>query len=140
MISATAVAVKKLALPAAAESPAAEKQHGSGQAEEVERGGDTQRAQEMRVAEFRAEIEILGRLRHPNVVLFLGAVTRPPELCLVTEFIERGSLFELLHDKVREWRSIVYPHTRYTRIPSGHSGHSGLPWWITECIHSESCV
>jgi hypothetical protein len=31
----------------------------------------------------------MRRLRHPNVVLFMGAVTRPPNLSIVTEFLPR---------------------------------------------------
>jgi hypothetical protein len=27
----------------------------------------------------------------------LGAVTQPPHLCIVTQFVPRGSLFKLLH-------------------------------------------
>ena len=34
----------------------------------------------------------MARLRHPNVVLFLGAVTQPDRLAIVTEFMPRGSL------------------------------------------------
>ncbi|CAK9139827.1 unnamed protein product, partial [Ilex paraguariensis] len=47
--------------------------------------------------EFRSEVRIMKRLRHPNVVLFMGAVTRPPNLSIVTEFLPRGSLYRLLH-------------------------------------------
>ncbi|XP_068647472.1 probable serine/threonine-protein kinase SIS8 isoform X2 [Aristolochia californica] len=47
--------------------------------------------------QFRCEIKIMLRLRHPNVVLFMGAVTRPPNLSILTEFLPRGSLFRLLH-------------------------------------------
>lgn len=49
------------------------------------------------LAEFRREVRIMRRLRHPNVVLFMGAVTRPPNLSIVTEFLPRGSLFRILH-------------------------------------------
>ncbi|KAI3966406.1 hypothetical protein MKX01_008015 [Papaver californicum] len=45
---------------------------------------------------FRQEVLLMKRLRHPNVVLFMGAVTAPPHLCIVTEFLPRGSLFQLL--------------------------------------------
>jgi len=31
----------------------------------------------------------MRRLRHPNVVLFMGAVTVPPNLSIVTEFCPR---------------------------------------------------
>ncbi|GAB4845297.1 hypothetical protein Ancab_038706 [Ancistrocladus abbreviatus] len=39
--------------------------------------------------EFRSEVRLMKRLRHPNVVLFMGAVTRPPNLSIVTEFLPR---------------------------------------------------
>uniref|UniRef100_A0A803NG18 non-specific serine/threonine protein kinase n=1 Tax=Cannabis sativa TaxID=3483 RepID=A0A803NG18_CANSA len=47
--------------------------------------------------QFRSEVEIMLRLRHPNVVLFMGAVTRSPHFSILTEFLPRGSLFKLLH-------------------------------------------
>lgn len=49
------------------------------------------------LVQFKCEVEIMLRLRHPNVVLFMGAVTRPPNLSILTEFIPRGSLYRLLH-------------------------------------------
>ncbi|KAK9008674.1 hypothetical protein V6N11_075559 [Hibiscus sabdariffa] len=47
--------------------------------------------------EFKSEVLIMKKIRHPNVVLFMGAVTRPPNLSIVTEFLHRGSLYRLLH-------------------------------------------
>ncbi|KAK1406348.1 hypothetical protein QVD17_41642 [Tagetes erecta] len=47
--------------------------------------------------EFKSEVSIMKRVRHPNVVLFMGAVTRAPHLSIVTEFLPRGSLYKLLH-------------------------------------------
>lgn len=38
---------------------------------------------------FRQEVLLMKRLRHPNVVLFMGVVTSPPHLCIVTEFLPR---------------------------------------------------
>ncbi|ESQ41155.1 hypothetical protein EUTSA_v10012636mg [Eutrema salsugineum] len=49
------------------------------------------------LTQFKSEIEIMLRLRHPNVVLFMGAVTRPPNFSILTEFLPRGSLYRLLH-------------------------------------------
>ncbi|KAJ7531383.1 hypothetical protein O6H91_14G042000 [Diphasiastrum complanatum] len=43
------------------------------------------------------EVRLMRRMRHPNVVLFMGAVTRAPNLSIVTEFLSRGSLYRLLH-------------------------------------------
>ncbi|XP_057806094.1 uncharacterized protein LOC131021033 [Salvia miltiorrhiza] len=45
---------------------------------------------------FRQEVSLMKRLRHPNILLFMGAVTSPQCLCIVTEFLPRGSLFRLL--------------------------------------------
>ncbi|KAI3849311.1 hypothetical protein MKW92_007303 [Papaver armeniacum] len=45
---------------------------------------------------FRQEVLLMKGLRHPNVLLFMGAVTSPKHLCIVTEFLPRGSLFQLL--------------------------------------------
>uniref|UniRef100_A0A453NSF0 Protein kinase domain-containing protein n=1 Tax=Aegilops tauschii subsp. strangulata TaxID=200361 RepID=A0A453NSF0_AEGTS len=51
----------------------------------------------------------MSRLRHPNVVLFLGYVTQPPNLSILTEYLPRGSLYRLLHrpnSKVDETRRL----------------------------------
>jgi len=39
----------------------------------------------------------LINVRHPNLVLFLGVVKDPKNLCIVTEYCFGGSLFKLLH-------------------------------------------
>lgn len=48
--------------------------------------------------DLKNEVEILSRLRHPNVVLYMGASTKPPNVSIVTEWCSRGSLFDLLQD------------------------------------------
>eukprot|EP00793_Prasinoderma_coloniale_P002993 PRCOL_00006459-RA len=53
------------------------------------------------LAEMRAELEILAQLRHPNIVLWLAACTRPGSAFIVTEFMSGGSLFSLLHKTKR---------------------------------------
>ncbi|XP_068634426.1 uncharacterized protein [Aristolochia californica] len=47
--------------------------------------------------DYRKEIEIMKKLRHPNVLLFMGAVYSPDRLAIVTELLPRGSLFKTLH-------------------------------------------
>lgn len=47
--------------------------------------------------EFRRETSIMKKLRHVNVLLFLGAVSHPPHLAIITQYMPRGSLFRLLH-------------------------------------------
>ncbi|GMJ08593.1 hypothetical protein like AT3G58640 [Hibiscus trionum] len=54
--------------------------------------------------DFCNEISILSSLRHPNVILFLGACTKPPQLSLVTEFMEMGSLYFLIHSSGQKKR------------------------------------
>ncbi|KAB2014842.1 hypothetical protein ES319_D09G255500v1 [Gossypium barbadense] len=59
---------------------------------------------------FRQEVSLMKRLRHPNVLLFMGAVTSPQRLCIVTEFLPRGSLFRLLQRNTTklDWRRRVH--------------------------------
>ncbi|XP_073393320.1 probable serine/threonine-protein kinase SIS8 isoform X2 [Physcomitrium patens] len=58
--------------------------------------------------DFCNEISLLSRLRHPNVILFLGACTKPPHLSMVTEYMHMGSLYRLIHSseqgKKLSWR------------------------------------
>ncbi|MCO5604688.1 hypothetical protein L7F22_058858 [Adiantum nelumboides] len=56
--------------------------------------------------DFRKEVALMRRLRHPNVLLFMGAVYSPQHLSIVTEFLPRGSLFRLLHKNTQrlDWR------------------------------------
>ena len=49
--------------------------------------------------EFFGEVDLMRRLRHPNVILLMGAVTSVPNLSIVTEFLHRGSLFKLLRKR-----------------------------------------
>ena len=37
-----------------------------------------------------------SKLRHPNIVQFLGACLNPDYFCLLTEYMEKGSLFHVL--------------------------------------------
>lgn len=57
-----------------------------------------QKLAEERMLELRAEMTILSGLHHPNVVVFIGACVRMPNLCLITEFMKQGSLREVLAD------------------------------------------
>lgn len=63
------------------------------------------------VEDFCNEISVLSRLRHPNVILFLGACTIPPHLSMVTEYMHMGSLYHLIHTsgqgKALSWRKRV---------------------------------
>ncbi|XP_030467848.1 serine/threonine-protein kinase STY17-like isoform X2 [Syzygium oleosum] len=47
--------------------------------------------------DFAQEIYIMRKIRHKNVVQFIGACTHPPNLCIVTEFMSKGSIYDVLH-------------------------------------------
>ncbi|XP_055833174.1 serine/threonine-protein kinase STY46-like isoform X2 [Solanum dulcamara] len=47
--------------------------------------------------EFAQEIAILRQVQHTNVVRFIGACTNSPHLCIITEYMPGGSLYEYLH-------------------------------------------
>ncbi|PWA76910.1 PAS domain-containing protein tyrosine kinase family protein [Artemisia annua] len=75
------------------------------------------------ILSFRKEVSLMKRLRHPNILLFMGAVTSPQHLTIVTEFLPRpnsispsliffgsGSLFQLLQQNTTklDWRRRVH--------------------------------
>nr|KJB58019.1 hypothetical protein B456_009G190600 [Gossypium raimondii] len=47
--------------------------------------------------EFTQEVNIMRKIQHKNVVQFFGACATPPNLCIVTEFMSGGSIYDLLH-------------------------------------------
>mmetsp|Transcript_27257 Transcript_27257/g.38413 ORF Transcript_27257/g.38413 Transcript_27257/m.38413 type:complete len:685 (+) Transcript_27257:201-2255(+) len=50
--------------------------------------------------DFAREAQIMRALRHPNVVQFLGICrSGADDICIITEFMPRGNLNKLLHDR-----------------------------------------
>ncbi|XP_044475347.1 serine/threonine-protein kinase STY8-like isoform X3 [Mangifera indica] len=47
--------------------------------------------------EFAQEVAILRQVQHRNIVRFIGACTKSPHLCVVTEYMPGGSLYDYLH-------------------------------------------
>jgi len=47
---------------------------------------------------FQSETQIMSGLRHPNCVVMLGASAEPPNVCIIMEYMSRGSLQSVLHD------------------------------------------
>jgi len=79
--------------------------------------------------EFRREVAMLHKLRHPHVILFMGACTLAPELCIIMEHARIGSLYSVLRNKhnqidmatVVRWatetaKGMNYLHTRTPAI------------------------
>ncbi len=57
-----------------------------------------QKLDERSMLEFRAEMAFLSELHHPNIVLFIGACVKRPNLCIVTEFVKQGSMKDILQN------------------------------------------
>lgn len=49
------------------------------------------------VAEKTQEVAILRQVHHKNVVRFIDACTKCPHLCIVTEYMTGGNLYDYLH-------------------------------------------
>lgn len=48
------------------------------------------------VQEFLSETRILRKVRHPNIVLFMGMYNCDGETGILTEYVPRGSLYDVL--------------------------------------------
>lgn len=59
--------------------------------------------------EFVHEIEVMASLRHPNLLLLMGACLKPGNMLMVTELMGHGSVYSLLHP----------PENRGARAKSG---------------------
>lgn len=59
---------------------------------------------EVNVRSFRSEIILTAALRHPNVVQFIGACWGRDLMCLVLEWIPKGSLGDMISDYSLELR------------------------------------
>ncbi|XP_014505985.1 serine/threonine-protein kinase HT1 isoform X2 [Vigna radiata var. radiata] len=46
--------------------------------------------------QFTSEVNLLFRLRHPNIITFVAACKKPPVFCIITEYLAGGSLRKYL--------------------------------------------
>ncbi|KAL7187326.1 hypothetical protein ACSBR1_037401 [Camellia fascicularis] len=56
----------------------------------VKKLGEEVTADEDKMKAFRDELELLQKIRHPNVVQFLGAITQSTPMMIVTEYLPKG--------------------------------------------------
>lgn len=49
--------------------------------------------------DFEMEVSIIRHLRAPNILLYLGSAFDPPNVCIVTEYMSRGNLHDILHNR-----------------------------------------
>ncbi|KAG6957564.1 hypothetical protein JG688_00010912 [Phytophthora aleatoria] len=61
----------------------------------VDSSTNTQAVGEELLNEFHREVAVVSKLRHPNIVLFLGAAINPP----LFEFMENGTLTDLIRGR-----------------------------------------
>jgi len=54
------------------------------------------------ISSFVEELNLLKKLRHPNILLFLAANIRGPDYFLITEFCKNGNLFTYLHSATKK--------------------------------------
>ena len=50
------------------------------------------------LSKFINEINIISSLRHPNIVLYMGASVDKDNYYMITEYLPNGTLFDLLHN------------------------------------------
>ncbi|XP_016493541.1 serine/threonine-protein kinase 12 [Nicotiana tabacum] len=62
----------------------------------VKKFGEDVIADEDKVTAFRDELALLQKIRHPNVIQFLGAVTQSSPMMIVTEYLPKGDLHAYL--------------------------------------------
>ncbi|XP_039048333.1 integrin-linked protein kinase 1-like isoform X2 [Hibiscus syriacus] len=65
----------------------------------VKKLGDEVFSDEEKVRAFRDELALFLKIRHPNVVQFLGAVTQSSPMMIVTEYLPKGDFRAFLNKK-----------------------------------------
>lgn len=103
------------------------------------------------IKEFKREVSTLIKVRHPNLVLFVGACADKGHVMIVTEYCSGGSLFSLLHEKKsinlsnrQKFRMALdiakgmnFLHTQGT-IPILHRDLKSLNLLVSEQVKSEN--
>eukprot|EP01087_Luapelamoeba_hula_P012250 TRINITY_DN3403_c2_g1_i1.p1 TRINITY_DN3403_c2_g1~~TRINITY_DN3403_c2_g1_i1.p1 ORF type:complete len:506 (+),score=76.69 TRINITY_DN3403_c2_g1_i1:215-1732(+) len=77
---------------------------------------------------FRKEAEIVSRIFHPNILLYMGACTIPGHMAIITELMPRGDLESMLHDK-------KHAIPLLTRMQMARDAAKGMTW-----LHSSNPV
>ena len=96
--------------------------------------------------EFESEVNIMLNMRHPNVLMFLGASTTKPHLAIITEYMDQGSLFGVFHpgsgakapDYFRTWNNRI---KIATDVALGMNYlHSSSPMIVHRDLKTPNCL
>jgi serine/threonine protein kinase len=81
---------------------------------------------------FRHEVTIMRKIFHPNVVLFLGACTKPGQLMIVTELMKHD-LEHIIHGASRPQLTL------HQKLRMAHDAALGINWLhgICQIIHRD---
>jgi serine/threonine protein kinase len=79
--------------------------------------------------QFKSEMEILGRVRHRNLVPLLGYCVAGSEKLLIYKHMVNGSLKDWLHEVLPEGRNLDWP----TRVKISIGIARGLSWLHHNC-------
>ncbi|KAD7478824.1 hypothetical protein E3N88_01960 [Mikania micrantha] len=75
-----------------------------------------------RVQQFRNEVEILTKLRHPNLVVLYGCTSRlSRELLLVYEYVPNGTVADHLHGEQADPSKLTWPIRMNIAIDTAHA-------------------
>ncbi|KAF3322081.1 putative receptor protein kinase ZmPK1 [Carex littledalei] len=81
--------------------------------------------------EFQAELSVIGRINHMNLVQVCGFCSEGPHRILVSEYVENGSLDKILFDVAQDGNICLGWHERY-KIAAGVA--KGLAYLHHECL------
>jgi serine/threonine protein kinase len=82
-------------------------------------------------ADFLNEVEILRRLRHPNILQFMGACFEDPHFLIVTEYVGGGTL----EDRIEDMAETQARMSSYTFFAINQQICKGLCW-----LHHKSVI
>lgn len=70
------------------------------------------------MAEFMVEMKLMSKLKHPNIISFIGACVHSPNLCIILEYMPGGSLYRAIHRRRRNGLG-PFPHSKSVWIAYG---------------------
>ena len=76
------------------------------------------------------EVNILSQIRHPNIIWLVGLALAPPQILVVMEYADQGSLFDINYMNTEKRKQRVRAQPRERRVPEGTSAeteHSNCP-------------